>query len=204
MEAGTFERNVPGTTCRLKETCVGVAGCGGLGSNIAVSLVRAGVGKLILVDSDVVELSNLNRQHFFLDDVGEVKVEALARHLRCINPDVSLRLHNVRLTPDMVGSIFGDVALLLEAFDLAENKHFLIESWCRAFGDRPIVCGNGLGGYGRTADLQVMRAGNIYFCGDGTIEGSAGLSAPRVAQVANMQANVALELLLGPFEYRRR
>jgi len=196
MESGIFASNVPGTTERLNTRCVGIAGCGGLGSNAAVALVRSGVGRLILLDNDRVEEANLNRQYYFTEDVGRAKVDALAAHLRGINPRVDLTLHRERLTADRVAGVFGGAHLLVEAFDLAENKHWLIESWAAAFPDRPVVVGNGLGGIGRTGELRVMRAGNIYFCGDGTTDSAVGLCAARVALVANMQANVALELLL--------
>ena len=192
-----FSRNVPGTTEILQKATVAIAGCGGLGSNAAVSLVRAGVGCLILADFDVVEVSNLNRQYFFQSDIGKPKVEALAGHLRNINPQVQLVLHKVELTPELISNIFAEADLLIEAFDKAENKHWLIESWCTAFPKRPIIVGSGLSGCGSTETLKVHKSGNIYFCGDETTDMSLGLCAPRVAIVANMQANIAVELLAG-------
>ena len=90
-----FDRNVPGTTEKLAVVTVGIAGCGGLGSNAAVALARAGVGRLILVDHDRVELSNLNRQHYFQSDIGKAKVEALGLHLRAINPAIALEQHDI-------------------------------------------------------------------------------------------------------------
>jgi sulfur carrier protein ThiS adenylyltransferase len=193
---GIFARNVPGMTERLAKACVGIAGCGGLGSNAAVALARAGVGHLVLADCDSVEPSNLNRQHYFLDDVGSRKVDALSAHLKKINPSVRLTTACVELTPENVAHIFGDAELLVEAFDKAENKHWLIEAWSRLFPGRPLVCGNGLSGYGRTEDLKVVRAGSLWFCGDGTTDMSMGLCSARVAIVAAMQANVAIELLM--------
>ena len=200
MDTGIFSRNVPGTTARLQQCCVGIAGCGGLGSNVAVALTRAGVGRLILVDFDGVEESNLNRQHFYQDDIGRSKVSALSGHLIGINPQVDLIVHQERVTPDNVATFFGTADLLVEAFDEAASKHFLIEQWCRSFPDRFIVSGNGLGGYGMTDSVRVIEAGKIRFCGDATTPGTSGLCAARVGLVANMQANVAVELLLGPFQ----
>jgi sulfur carrier protein ThiS adenylyltransferase len=127
-----FERNVPGTTEKLQKSTVGIAGCGGLGSNAAVALVRAGIGRLILADHDTVEASNLNRQHYFQGDIGKPKVEALAAHLRAINPDVDLALQDIELTPGVIAPIFADADLLIEAFDSADRKKWLIESWCAA------------------------------------------------------------------------
>lgn len=195
-ESSIFERNVPGTTERLQRATVGIAGCGGLGSNAAVALARAGVGRLILVDHDRVELSNLNRQHYFQSDVGRVKVEALAGHLRAINPDIDLALHDVELTPENAPDIFGEADILIEAFDRAELKRWLIETWCGAFPDRPIVCGSGLSGIGNTNALRVHSSGCIHFCGDEESDMSMGLCAARVGAVAHMQANVAIELLM--------
>lgn len=197
MTSPIFARNVPGMTERLARAAVGVAGCGGLGSNAAVALVRAGIGRLILADADRVEASNLNRQHFFQRDIGRLKVEALADHLQAIHPAVALDLRAIELTPANAAEVFGDAEILIEAFDRAEAKRWLIESWCRAYPGRPIVVASGLAGLGRTASIAVRSAGRIHFCGDGESDMSAGLCAARVAIVAAMQANVAIELLMG-------
>ena len=190
-----FDRNVPGTTEKLAVATVGIAGCGGLGSNAAVALARAGVGRLILVDHDRVELSNLNRQHYFQSDIGNVKVEALGLHLRAINPAIALELHDIELKPEDVEMIFAGADILIEAFDRAENKRWLIEAWCKTFPERHIVCGSGLSGCGCTDSLRVHSAGRIHFCGDEETDMSLGLCAARVGIVANMQANVAIEIL---------
>lgn len=195
-ERDMFARNVPGSTAILSMATIAVAGCGGLGSNAAVALARAGVGKLILVDSDVVELSNLNRQHFFRADIGRPKVEALADHLRAINPAIGLDLQIKRLQPADVPLLFAVADLLIEAFDLAESKKWLIESWSRAFPNRPLVCASGLSGLGGTESLKVRRAGMITLCGDERSHMSEGLCAARVGIVANMAANLAIEILV--------
>ncbi len=191
-----FVRNVPGSTEVLQRATVGLAGCGGLGSNAAVALARAGVGRLILADFDRVEPSNLNRQHYFLSDVGKPKTDALAEHLRRINPKIELKLISKKLAPSDIPSIFGAADILIEAFDRAEAKQWLIEAWCRAFPDRPIVAGNGIGGLGDTDLITVRRMGNIWFCGDGSSDMSLGLCAARVGIVAMMQANVAISILV--------
>ncbi|MCX5796420.1 MAG: sulfur carrier protein ThiS adenylyltransferase ThiF [Elusimicrobia bacterium] len=192
-----FARNVKGMTEILRRCTVGVAGCGGLGSNAALALTRAGVGRLILADFDEVEASNLNRQQFVQKDIGVEKVKALAGHLRAINPDIELSEHCCRISPESVAALFGEADLLIEAFDKAEAKKWLIESWCRAFPGKPIVCGNGVAGYGGTAALKVEQVGDrIWFCGDGESDMSLGLCSARVAIVANMQANLAIELLM--------
>ncbi len=191
-----FSRNVPGTTEILQKSCIGIAGCGGLGSNAAASLVRAGIGSLILVDFDRVEKSNLNRQFFFQSDIGKKKVEALSLHLKAINPEVKLISHTCEITPGNVAELFGSADLLIEAFDRAERKKWLIESWCRSFPGKPVVCGNGLSGIGKFDELKVTKIGNIYFCGDGKSNMTMGLCSARVAIVSNMEANTAIEILI--------
>lgn len=191
-----FLRNVPGTREILKGKTVGIAGLGGLGSHVAISLVRSGVGSLILADHDVIEPSNLNRQGYFLKDVGKKKTEALARYLKEINPEVVLAAHWLKLTPLNMGGIFKQADLLVEAFDRAEDKAWLIEAWCGLFPQRPIIVASGLAGYGKTGALKVVRSGTIFVCGDGESDSGMGLNAARVALVANMQANVAVEVLV--------
>jgi sulfur carrier protein ThiS adenylyltransferase len=191
-----FERNCLGTTEKLQQKTVAIAGLGGLGSNVAVSLVRAGVGKLIIADFDKVELSNLNRQHYFQSDLGKKKTEALRDHLININPDIKLEVHNKKLEPSDIIRIFKNTDILIEAFDLADSKKWLIETWSKNFPKKPVVSGNGLSGMGHTDNMKVIKAGQIYFCGDGKSEMKMGLLSSRVAIVANIQANVCIELLL--------
>lgn len=190
-----FKKNVPGTTEKLQHHTVGIAGCGGLGSNAAVALVRGGIGRLVLADFDRVELSNLNRQYFFLSDVEKLKTVALSDHLRAINPDIKLDSFTKRLSSENVPEVFREADLLIEAFDKAEAKQWLIEIWCSNFPERPIIVGSGVAGLGNTAALQVRQSGKIYFCGDGISDLSEGLCSARVGVAANMQANIALALL---------
>ncbi len=169
-----------------------VAGCGGIGSNVAVALTRAGIGTLILADFDRVELSNLNRQFYFLRDAGKLKTEALATHLKAIHPNVELILHSTEVTADNIVDLFGAADLMIEAFDRAENKVLLVETWGRNFPRKPVICASGISGYGNTEALKVRRAGRIIVCGDETTDTSIGLVSTRVAIVAHMQANEAI------------
>lgn len=196
MTSKIFERNVPGSTEILQKSLIGVAGCGGLGSNIAISLTRAGIGKLIIADFDKVEESNLNRQQFYQFDIGKNKAEALANHLKAINPEIILELITIKLTKENVPELFKEAEILMEAFDNAEYKRWLIESWCTKFPNKPIICGNGVSGLGNTDSLKVKKVGNIYLCGDGESDLSIGLCGARVAIAANMQANTAIEILM--------
>lgn len=189
-------RNVPGTFERLQQACVGILGVGGLGSNVAASLVRAGVGRLILADHDMVERSNLNRQLFFQDQIGRRKVDAMAETLLRINPKVDLICHRARITPDNLRETFDRADLLVEALDAAKEKALLIEAWLMQMPDRMIVAASGLAGYGKTEDLTVRRVGRMIVCGDGQSDAAQGLCASRVGIVAQMQANTAVEILL--------
>ncbi|MBP7433733.1 sulfur carrier protein ThiS adenylyltransferase ThiF [bacterium] len=191
-----FDRNIPGTSEILQKKCVAVAGCGGLGSNIAIALVRSGVGNLIIADFDKVETSNLNRQQYLFEDIGKLKASTLATHLKKINPEVSVKVVEKKLEPSDIKDQFSQADIMIEAFDAASSKLWLIESWTEAFPERPIVVGSGMSGLGKFEDIHVRKAGNLYICGDEQSEMTQGLMAPRVAIVANLQAMTAIEILL--------
>jgi len=183
---------------KLKGSCIGIAGCGGLGSNCAMALARAGVGSLVIVDFDVVTLENLDRQYYFLDQVGQKKVLALRENIRKVNPDIDVQAHDVRLGPDNVVDIFKNCTLIVEAFDRADMKLMIIETVTERFPDKFIIAASGLAGYGQNNALRTRRLGSLFLIGDETSEVSAELPplAPRVGIVAAMQANQALEIIL--------
>ncbi len=193
-----FSRREPAVLEALRKSSVGIAGAGGLGSNVAVALARAGVGRLVIADFDRIEPSNLNRQQYFLDQVGERKVEALRENLLAINPYSVYEVHDVRITRRNAAKVFGRVDVLVEAFDKAEAKEMLIEASLAKFPGRPIVAASGLAGFGRTGKLHARRLGNLFICGDESSQCPKGTSpmAPRVALVAAMQANLVVELLV--------
>ncbi|HSA33905.1 MAG TPA: sulfur carrier protein ThiS adenylyltransferase ThiF [bacterium] len=191
-----FARNVPGMTEVLKRSTVGIAGCGGLGSNAAMLLTRAGIGHLVLVDFDTVEESNLNRQHFFQNDIGKPKASALAAHLSAINPAVKLAVHDMKLSRETVAATFAACDILIEAFDRADAKEWLIEAWTAAYPDRPIVAASGIAGYGDNGTMTVRRAGNVHLVGDGRSDMAQGLCAARVMIAAALEANTSIELLM--------
>jgi sulfur carrier protein ThiS adenylyltransferase len=184
---------------RLKAAVVGIAGCGGLGSNCAVALARVGVGKLIIVDYDKIEISNLNRQYFFRDQVGMPKAEALKEVIGRIDPEIVIDQHVLSLNPENIPLIFRDCDVIVEAFDKAEMKQMIIEVVSKSMKEKPLVCGVGLAGWGENGDLRMQRYDNIFICGDGTREVSGEFPplAPRVGVVSNMEANQVLEILLG-------
>jgi len=182
----------------LRRGTVGIAGAGGLGSTVAVSLARAGVGRLIIADFDRIEASNLNRQQYFIRQIGRLKVEALRENLRGLNPFSEYTVHAVRVTRANVERLFSDAQILVEAFDKATAKRMLIDRWLALHPDRPIVAASGVAGYGRNRKLRSRRMGNLYLCGDEESEAPKGITpmAPRVGIVANLQANLVVELLV--------
>jgi sulfur carrier protein ThiS adenylyltransferase len=200
LEALMVSRHTPGVHQRVRRATVGVAGLGGLGSAVAVALARVGVGRLVLADFDVVEPSNLNRQQYFVDQLGLAKSRALAENLARINPFVSVTAHEVRLTTRNVPAIFADADVLVEAFDAADQKVMLMESFATVFPERPVVMASGLAGHGPGGTIGIRRLGSrVYVVGD--LESGArpgrGLMAPRVGIAAHLQANAVLRLLLG-------
>ncbi|MEI7723961.1 MAG: sulfur carrier protein ThiS adenylyltransferase ThiF [Bacteroidota bacterium] len=185
-------------TNTLRTKTVGIAGCGGLGSNCAVALARVGVGTLVIADFDVVSQSNLNRQYYFFDQIGVKKTQALTENIRRINPEVSIVSHDLRLISENIPFIFAGCDLVVEAFDLADQKEMIIETILNEMPDMPLVIGLGMAGWGMNDAIHCRKADNLYICGDEISEISQELPpiAPRVGMVANMQANVALEILL--------
>jgi len=198
FEKEFFAKHDPKILPALRAGVVGIAGAGGLGSNAAVALARAGIGKLIIADYDRIEMSNLNRQQYFWTQIGKVKVRALLENLRKISPFSEYVSHHVRLTPKNIPRIFKTVDVMIEAFDLADQKEMLLEAWISHFPDKPIIMASGLSGFGKNQKLRTRRIGNVYICGDEVSEPKKGISpmAPRVGIVASMQANLALELLV--------
>ena len=171
---------------------IGIAGAGGLGSNVAVNLVRSGVKKLKIVDFDVVDESNLNRQFYFKDQVGQVKVEALRENLLRIEPDLDIEVINEKLDRGNMKDTFHDCEIVVEAFDKKHYKAILIEE-CM-FHKKLIVAGSGIAHYD-LEDIETKKIGNrVYVVGDFTtdIEKYKTYSA-KVGIVAAMMANIVLE-----------
>jgi sulfur carrier protein ThiS adenylyltransferase len=198
LEKAIFSRHDKTVLRALRAATVGVAGAGGLGSNVAISLARAGVGALVLADFDKIEPSNLNRQQYAVKQLGLRKVKALATNLKQLAPFTKVKAHAVKVTANNLDELFCGADILVEAFDRAEEKGMLINAWLQLHPDRPIIAASGLAGYGGNARLKTRRMGNLYICGDGESQCAPGVSpmAPRVALVAAMQANLAVELLM--------
>lgn len=183
----------------LKTKTVGIAGCGGLGSNCAMALARVGIGRLIIADFDVVSEHNLNRQYFFRDQIGKLKVYALKENLLRVNPALKVNAFDLRLCSNDILEVYSDCDVIIEAFDLAKMKQMIIETVLLFMPDKYIISGMGLAGWGENNRLKTVEMEKLIVCGDGEIEISETLPplAPRVSIVASMQANMALEILLG-------
>jgi sulfur carrier protein ThiS adenylyltransferase len=199
FEEMLIERHGKSVHQKLKAATVGIAGLGGLGSNVAVSLARIGVGKLIIADFDVVEPSNLNRQQYFIDQLGANKVEALTENLKRINPYIKIDGHPVKLTPDNIQKTFSGCRIIAECFDKAQQKQMLVETVLNTMNDVIIVAVSGLGGYGKSNEIQTRRLSDrLILIGDSSsgIEAGFSLMAPRVAIAAGHQANAIVELII--------
>lgn len=199
LEALMMARHTPGIHKRIKAGKVGIAGVGGLGSNVAIALARIGVGQLHIVDFDVVEPSNLNRQQYFIDQIGVPKVDALKETLERINPMVNVTCYAERVTPDNLERIFGSIDILVEAFDSATEKTQLTSNFLRLFPDKVIVAASGVAGYEKSNSIRTRKiTEHLYLCGDGITAAApgCGLMAPRVGIAAHHQANAVLRFLL--------
>lgn len=200
LHAALVERHGADSQQKLDRASVGIAGLGGLGSNIAVHLARLGVGRLVLVDFDTVDVTNLNRQHYTMKDIGVPKTLALLEQLEEINPYLQYEPYTERVIPANVARMFAGCDVVCEAFDRADQKAMLIETLLERLPDTVLVSGSGMAGYGSANAIRTERRfGRLYVCGDGMsdIADGVGLMAPRVAVCAAQQATMVLRLLLG-------
>jgi len=182
---------------------VAVCGLGGLGSNIAYALARAGIGRLILIDFDRVDITNLHRQQYKADQIGMYKTEALRENLMEIAPYISLEAHTERITEENAVSLLKDADIVCEAFDGAEAKAMLAETVLTQMKDKYLVAASGMAGMGRANSIKTRRISNrFYLCGDEMSEVSdeMGLVAPRVALCAAHQAHTVLRIIAKRFE----
>jgi len=203
FESMMMARHTPGVYKTLKNSTVGVAGVGGLGSNAALALARSGVGRLIVADFDIVEPSNLNRQAYLVEHLGKEKTEAIKDLIKRTNPYVEVETHTKRIKAENVKEIFGNVDVLIEAFDQATSKAELVNTALLTMQDTYVVAGSGMAGYfSSNSIITKQKMKKLYVVGDETNEAKpgSGLMAPRVNIAAAHQANMALRILLGKME----
>jgi sulfur carrier protein ThiS adenylyltransferase len=183
---------------RLGSVCVGIAGAGGLGSNAAAHLVRSGICRLRVADFDRVVPSNLNRQFFFIDQVGMKKVTALEANLKRINPELDMQALDIRLDAGNVGRVFEHCHIIVEALDSARNKKMMADAFMA--GPRLLVCASGIGGWGDSDRIRTRRVRDtFYLIGDGYSEVSPDRppTAAVVGIAAAKQADVVVAAILG-------
>jgi sulfur carrier protein ThiS adenylyltransferase len=201
LEALMVARHTPGVHARLKQATVGIAGLGGLGSAAAIALARVGIGTLILADFDLVEPSNLNRQHYTINHIGMAKTDAMAEILASINPYIQVITHRVVLDRDNIPRVFDKADIIMECFDKAEAKTMIIQTVAEFLPEKYIIGASGLAGYGDSNSIRTIELGEkVYMIGDlvKAAEPGRGLMAPRVGIAAHHQANLVLSLLMDP------
>jgi len=182
---------------------VAICGLGGLGSNIAVALARAGIGRLILIDFDKVDISNLHRQQYQADQIGLYKTEALTENLKRIAPYVEIISHTVPITEENFRELLQDADIICEAFDDAEAKAMLVNGVLEQLHTKYLIAASGMAGLGSANSIKTRRVmERFYLCGDGVsdVGDDIGLVAPRVMLCAAHQAQMVLRILSGNLE----
>ena len=185
---------------KLSGSRVAVCGLGGLGSNIAIALARAGIGTLHLIDFDCVDLSNLNRQQYFVSQLGMPKTQAMRENLRQSAPYCEVLTDQVRVTPENLPKLLSADPTVCEAFDSAEAKAMLVNGVLEHFPQTYLVSGNGMAGLGSANSIQTRKVtSHFYLCGDNSsdVHAQGSLFAARVMTCAAHQALTVLRILAG-------
>lgn len=188
---------------RFSSACVAVCGLGGLGSHIALSLARTGIGKLILIDFDRVDISNLHRQQYLASQIGQPKTTALSELILAAMPYTELQTHTVQITEENSFSLLQDADIICEAFDQAEEKAMLVNTVLEQMPDKYLVAASGMAGLSSGNRIQTRRiTSRFYLCGDESsdIANGLGLISSRVMLCAAHQAHTVLRILAGELE----
>ena len=188
---------------KFSSATVAICGLGGLGSNIAVSLARAGIGKLILIDFDRVDITNLHRQQYKANQIGMNKTDALFENLKEIAPYVVIETHTVRITEDNAVELLKDADIICEAFDNAECKAMLTNLVLETMPDKYLVAASGMAGFGSVNSIRTRKVtSKFYLCGDerSDVQSEGSLVASRVMLCAAHQAHTVLRILAEQFE----
>ena len=198
-EEDLFKRNVKDIAKKLKKAKVCILGLGGLGSNVAVLLARSGIGYLKLIDFDVVEASNLNRQQYRISHIGIKKTEAIKTIIKEINPFVEIDTLDIKVDRENILSIVEDIEIVVEAFDRAETKAMAIEELLTN-KNKIVISASGMAGLGSANEIITRKVrDNFYLIGDNysDYEEYSGIMSTRVMLCAAHQANMVLRLILG-------
>ena len=198
-EEDLLKKNVKGIAKKLKEKKVCILGLGGLGSNVAILLARAGIGHLKLVDFDVVEASNLNRQQYRISHIGMKKTEAIKTIIKEINPFVEIDTLDIKVDRENILSVVEDIEIVVEAFDRAETKAMAIEELLTN-KNKIVISASGMAGLGSANEIITRKIKeNFYLIGDNysDYEEYLGIISTRVMLCAAHQANIILRIILG-------
>ena len=198
-----LQRHGEDTQKKFSEAKVVICGLGGLGSNVAVSLARTGVGHICLIDFDRVDISNLNRQQYFPGQLGLPKAQALRKTLEMIAPYCKFTSVEVKLTDENIPTLLKDYDVICEAFDRADQKAMLVNCVLEKFPEKFLVSGNGMAGLGSSNEITTKRVTKrFYICGDGKsdVNDGLGLVSARVALCAAHEANMILRIIAGEYD----
>lgn len=201
--AALSERHGEEMQNNFESATVAVCGLGGLGSNIAFALARAGIGKLILIDFDSVDITNLHRQQYKANQIGMSKTEALKENLSEVAPYVVIETHSVRITENNAEVLLEKADIICEAFDDAECKAMLVNLVLERMPEKYLVAASGMAGFGSVNTIQTRRISKrFYLCGDGSsdVQSEGSLVASRVMLCAAHQAHTVLRILTEQFE----
>ena len=188
---------------KISSTVVAVCGLGGLGSNIAISLARAGIGKLILIDFDKVDITNLHRQQYKANQIGMCKTEALQNNLKEINPYLETKIHTICLDESNAKDVLADADIICEAFDNAEAKANIVNFVLSEMPDKYIVAASGMAGLESSNAIHTRKISKrFYLCGDevSDIKDGIGLVSTRVMLCAAHQAHTVLRIIAEEYE----
>lgn len=188
---------------RFSSATVAICGLGGLGSNIAIALARAGIGKLVLIDYDRVDITNLHRQQYKANQIGCYKTDALADNLSEIAPYTEVKAVTVKITEENFADLLKDADIVCEAFDKAEAKAMLVNGVLEHLPDCYLVAASGMAGMDTPNTIQTRKVmKRFYLCGDGIsdVADTIGLVTPRVMLCAAHQAHTVLRILAGKFD----
>lgn len=197
--AALCERHTKENQDIISQAKVAVLGLGGLGSNIALSLARLGVGNMLLVDFDIINITNIFRQNYRLEHIGRLKTDCILEEIREINPYLNVEIKNIKITRENIIELIENYNIICEAFDKSEVKSEIIDEILEKSTDKIVISGNGMAGYKDCNLIKTRKLGKrLYICGDleNGIEKEKTLMAPRVNVCAMHEANMVLNIIL--------
>lgn len=188
---------------KFESATVAICGLGGLGSNIAIALARAGVGRLILIDFDRVDITNLHRQQYKASQIGQYKTDAMAENLREIAPYITLTTHTQKISDENYTGLLSSANIICEAFDNAEAKAMLVNGVLETMPETYLIAASGMAGLGSANEIKTRKiTKRFYLCGDevSDVADDIGLVSSRVMLCAAHEAHMVLRILAGQYE----